>query len=238
MSYEKLAPLLDTDIWRFLLGGLVVTVQVAILSIVISLVLGTVLAVCRLSPVRLLSWPARLYVEALRSLPPFLILVYVFFGTHRLGFELPTLIAVVLGLAAYHSAKAAEVVRAGILSIEKGQVEAARSLGLSNLETMFSVVFPQAFQRLLPPLVSELILIVKGTSIGSVLGLNELLKRAIITYQLYFNPLEMLFAVGIIYWTICFSLSRLGRRLETGGVQRAERRAAIAQQTMAGATAE
>lgn len=238
MAYDKLAPFLDVDIWRFLLGGLLVTIQVAIMAIALSLVAGTLLAVCRLSPIRALSFPARAYVETLRSLPPFLVLVYVFFGSHRLGFELPTLIAVVLGLAAYHSAKMAEIVRAGILSIDRGQVEAARSLGLTYRQTMADVVFPQAFRRLLPPLVSELILTVKGTSIGSVLGLNEVLKRGTIMYQFYFNPLETLAVVGMLYWLLCYGLSRLGRRLEASGAQKAEQRAAAAQHTTAAAAAQ
>jgi His/Glu/Gln/Arg/opine family amino acid ABC transporter permease subunit len=226
MLFGNFAPFLDPDIWRFLLEGLALTLQVAIAAILLSLLLGTVLALLRLSGLPPLAWPATAYVETVRSLPSFLVLVYVFFGVYRLGLELPTMLAVVLGLSVYHGAKEAEVVRAGILSIEKGQLEAARSLGLTYGQTLFEIVLPQAFRRMLPPLVSELILTIKNTSIGAVIGLNELLKRGIIIYQQYLNPIETLCVVAVLYWLLCYGLSLVSRQLEAEAAQRAERRAA------------
>ncbi len=225
MSYASVAPLLDPDIWRFLLGGLVLTGQVAVMAVVLSIVAGTLLAMGRLSRVPPISIPTTAYVEAMRSLPSFLVLMYVFFGVYRLGFQLPTLAAVVLGLTVYHSSKIAEVIRAGIQSIEKGQVEAARSLGLTYTQTMLNVVFPQAFRRMVPALVSELILCLKNTSIGCVVGLNELTRRGIIIYQQYYNPIETLLVVAALYWVLCYALSSVSRHLEMESAQKAERRA-------------
>lgn len=226
MALGNFGPFLDPDIWRFLLQGLALTIQTAVLAIAFSVVLGTLLALLRLSRILPLALPAAAYVETVRSLPSFLVLVYVFFGVYRLGLELPTMLAVVLGLTVYHGAKEAEVIRAGIQSIEKGQVEAARSLGLTYAQTMAAIVLPQAFRRMLPPLVSELILTIKNTSIGAVIGLNELLKRGIIIYQQYLNPIETLLVVALLYWVLCYGLSLVSRRLEAEAAQRAERRAA------------
>lgn len=218
----RLAPLLDPDILRFLMGGLGLTLAVAIGTIFLSLIGGTLLAICRLSHFRPLSLVAAAYIETIRSLPSFLVLIYVYFAVYRAAIDIGTVGAVVLGLTVYHSAKCGEVVRAGIQSIDKGQVEASRSLGLGFVQTLRSVVFPQAFRRMLPPLVSELILAIKNTSIGSIVGLNELLRRGTIVYQQYFNPIEALALIALIYWALCFGLSSIARRLEMSGAQQAE----------------
>ncbi len=225
----RIAALLDPAILRFLAGGLGLTVAVAIGTIALSVVGGTLLALGRLSPWRPVSLAAGACVEGLRSLPSFLVLTCVYFAIYRAKLEVGTVVAVVLGLAVYHSAKMAEVIRAGIQSIDRGQVEAARSLGLGFARTMADVVLPQAFRRMLPPLVSELVLCIKNTSIGSIVGLNELLRRGTIVYQQYFNPIETLVLIALVYWALCFGLSRLGRRLEASGADRAEqmRRATI-----------
>lgn len=219
----RLAALFDPDILRFLAGGLGLTLAVAVGTIALSLIGGTLLAMARLSPWRPASLAAAAYVETIRSLPSFLVLIYVYFAVYRAKFEIGTIAAVVLGLTVYHSAKMAEVVRAGIQSIDKGQVEAARSLGLSFMQAMSSVVLPQAFRRMLPPLVSELVLCIKNTSIGSIVGLNELLRRGTIVYQQYFNPIETLLLIALIYWALCFGLSQVARRLEVSGAQLVER---------------
>ncbi len=219
----RIAALLDLDILRFLAGGLGLTLLVAVGTILLSLVGGTLLAVCRLSVFRPMALVAAAYVETIRSLPSFLVLVFVYFTLYRASFDLGTVGAVILGLTVYHSAKCAEVVRAGIQSIDKGQVEAARSLGLGFTQALSSVVLPQALRRMLPPLVSELILCIKNTSIGSIVGLNELLRRGTIVYQQYFNPIETLALIAIVYWALCFGLSSLARRLELSGAQQAER---------------
>jgi putative glutamine transport system permease protein len=217
------APLFEADIARFLLGGLGLTLAAATATIVLSLAGGTVLALCRIAALRPLALAAGAYVEGVRSLPSFLVLVFVYFGVFRAGLDLGTLAAVVLGLTTYHSAKAAEIVRAGILSVDRGQTEAARSLGLSYLQTMASIVLPQGLRRMLPPLVSELVLCIKNTSIGSIVGLNELFRRGTIVYQQFFNPIETLLLLAVVYWAMCFGLSLVAQRLETGAAQRAER---------------
>jgi len=232
MELSRIQPLLDPAILRFLGGGLALTLTVATAAVILSLLGGTVLAICRLSRFRPVALAAAGYVEGIRSLPSFLVLIYVYFGAYRMSFDLGTVGSVILGLTVYHSAKLAEVVRAGIQSIDRGQVEAARSLGLGFMQTMWSVVLPQGFRRMLPPLVSELVLCIKNTSIGFVVGLNELLRRGTIVYQEYFNPIETLALIAIVYWAICFGLSSAARRLELSGAQRAERASALSSEAL------
>jgi putative glutamine transport system permease protein len=225
----RLDALLDPAILGFLAGGLGLTLVVALGTIALSLVGGTVLAICRLSTIRAISFAATAYVETIRSLPSFLVLVFVYFSLYRASLDIGPVAAVILGLTVYHSAKAAEVVRAGIQSIDKGQVEAARSLGLSFMQTMAGVVLPQGLRRMLPPLVSELVLCIKNTSIGSIVGLNELLRRGTIVYQQSFNPMETLALIAFVYWVLCFGLSSFARRLELSGAQQAERSRLVTQ---------
>lgn len=201
-------------IWLFLGHGLAQTVKAAGFSIALSLVVGALVAAARLSGTRLLAWPAAVFALAIRSVPSYLILLTVFFGAYAVGVRLSALVAIVLGLALYHGAKVSEIARGAFQSVERGQVEAARSLGLSHGQTLRTVVWPQAVGRLQPPLASECILCVKNTSLGSLVGLDEVLKRGEIVYQKYVNPMETLMVIGAIYWVICFSLSLVSRRVE------------------------
>lgn len=210
----------DARTWIFLGNGLLVTVQVALAAIILSMVFGVLFALARLARFHLVHYPAVAYIEGIRALPVFLLIIYVFFASARFGAQLPVEWAVVLALTIYTSAVNAEIVRAGILSIEKGQVEAARSLGLTYTQMMRYVVLPQALQRMIPPLVSQFITLLKDTSLGTVIGLLELLRRGEIIYRGTYqgrvnnNPIESLLVVSIIYFILCYSLSGLSLRLE------------------------
>lgn len=216
----KWAFVTDPALLSFLLGGLGFTLGVAVGAIVLSTLFGTVLALARLSPWKLVRLPALLYVEVVRSLPSFLVIVYVFFGAGRLGLGLSTPASVVLGLAIYAAALNAEIIRAGILSIERGQVEAARALGLSGRQIFVTVVMPQAIRRMAPALASQFVTLTKSTSYGAVIGLHEFLRRGVIIYSRYFNPVEVLLFVGIVYFLVCTGLSSLVARMERTPDQR------------------
>lgn len=224
MTYSKILPLLDPDIWKFLLGGLALTLEAAAAAMLLSVFVGTLLALCRISRSPLVSILACAYVETIRSLPVFLIMIFAYFGIYRLSFELPSVGTVVLGLTIYHSAKNAEIIRAGIQSTPKGLWEAGYSQGLSYLQILRYIVLPPAFRRMTPPLVGELIVCLKNTSIGSVVGLNELLRRGTIVYQQYLNPMETLIVVAFLYWCLCYGLSLVSRRLEIPAQGRAAQR--------------
>lgn len=210
----KWAVFLDPGIWAFLWTGVRITLAMAAFAVSTSLVAGVVLALCRLSRFPLIRYPAACYVEVVRALPVLLIIFFTFFGAARAGLGLNAFGAGALALALYTSAINAEIVRAGITSIDRGQWEAARSLGLSYPQTLRHVVLPQALRRVVPPQVSQIITLLKDTSLAAVIGVQELTKRAQIIYQAEFNPLQALFVAACIYFVVNYSLSRLSRRWE------------------------
>jgi putative glutamine transport system permease protein len=216
----------DVNTWLFLWDGLIITVRVAIVSTVLSIIFGIIFALGRLSSLSIIRRPAAFYVEVVRALPVFLLIIWTFFALPKLGLQVPVEVAVIAALTIYTTSVVAEIIRAGILSIEKGQMEAARSLGFSYLEAMRYIILPQALRRMVPPLVSQFITLLKDTSLGTVLGLRELLRSGEIIYrgvykgQLNNNPIETLFVVAIIYFILCYSLSLLSQRLELSRVVR------------------
>jgi His/Glu/Gln/Arg/opine family amino acid ABC transporter permease subunit len=217
------APFFDHHTWQFLWRGLQTTIFVSIVASILSLVTGVLLALGRLSRPRLVRMPAILYIETMRALPVFLMIIFVFFALPKLGMQVPVAWAVIFALTLYNSSVVAEIVRAGILSIEKGQTEAARSLGFGYAQTMRFIILPQALQRMIPPLVAQFITLLKDTSLGVVIGMTELLRTGEILYRgvykgkLSNNPLETLFVVAMIYFLLCYSLSLVSNRLERRG---------------------
>jgi glutamate transport system permease protein len=207
-------PYTEPAIWRFLLIGLVTTLQAAMLGIGLSLVVGTIVAAGRVSGQWPLAIPATVFAQVFRSLPSYLILLTVFFGLHALGMQMSPLMAIAVGLAVYHGAKVSEIIRGSVQSVERVQIETARSIGLTRWQTLVHVLWPQAFRRMQPALVSELILCVKNTSLGPLVGLDELVRRGEIVYQKYVNPIETFVVIGALFWVMCFSLSRLSHYLE------------------------
>ena len=214
MTPSGWAFLSDPALVRFLLWGVGVTLAVAAGAVFGSTILGTILALLRLSPWRALRIPATAYVEIVRGLPSFLVIVYVFFAAGRLELGLSVPAAVILGLSLYGASLSAEIIRAGILSIERGQLDAARALGLSPFQCLAYVVAPQAIRRMAPALAGQFVTLTKSTAYGSVIGLNELLQRGVIIYSRYLNPAEILCVVGLTYFVLCSTLSSLVALLE------------------------
>lgn len=224
MSLEQLRHFVDPDKWqpllllsslRFLGIGLLLTLQITVVTAALSLVVGTLLAMLRLSRRGPVHYPAVLVIEVIRALPVLFIILFTYFLLLRLHVNLPLWVVATIGLTAYTSAIVAEIVRAGIASIETGQVEAARALGLGYGATMRHVVLPQALRRMVPPLISQLITLLKDTSLASAIGLAELLTQGQILYRFYGNPLQALLFVALAYFVINTALSRASRRLET-----------------------
>jgi His/Glu/Gln/Arg/opine family amino acid ABC transporter permease subunit len=235
LSGAGFEPFSHWPIWRFLLEGLWVSVQIALYAIVLSVVIGMLMAVARLAPNRFARWLATTYVEVFRATPLLLLIFFIFFGAGRVDLsaltDIPLLShlvddrghldrqpAVVAALALYNSAVVAEIMRAGILSIPRGTIEAARSLGLTYLQAMRYVALPMATRRMAPGLVSQLITLFKDTSLASILSILELLRSAQIVYDspAYNNTLEVLLVVSMMYFIPCYALSLLARRLERG----------------------
>jgi glutamate transport system permease protein len=220
----------DPAIWRFFGEGLWQTVTLSVASVLLSFAVGLVFALSRLSSRRWIRWPATAYVEALRAVPVLLLIVYfgikgssLFRPVFGPEFELPRFWAGVLGLSLYTSAVLAEIIRAGIISLPRGQSEASRALGLSHAQSMRFVVLPQALRLMVPAMMGQLTTVIKDTSLVGTIGVFDLLRQGRTIYTQFFNPVEVLLIVAGIYFAICFVLSQLSRRLELGRVPREAR---------------
>jgi His/Glu/Gln/Arg/opine family amino acid ABC transporter permease subunit len=221
---------LDPAIWGFFFEGLRETIYISVLSVALSFPVGLLFALGRLSRRRWISWPSILYIEGVRALPVLLLIVYfgikgsaLFQPIFGADFELPRFWAGVLGLSMYTSAVLAEIIRAGIVSLPRGQTEAARALGLSHAQTMRSVILPQGLRLMVPAVMAQLTTVIKDTSLVGTIGIFELLRQGRTIYTQFFNPIEVLLIVATIYFVICFALSQASRRLELGYTPKAAR---------------
>jgi len=200
---------------RSLMEGLLVTLEVAASAIVLSFVFGIILGILRYTKLPVLSQLALLYIEVMRNLPLLLIIFFGYFGLRDMGIELPVTMAAITGLTVFTSALIAEIVRSGLNSVEKGQIEAARAQGFTYSQTLWYIILPQALKRMIPPLVSQFITLVKDTSLAVVISLEEIMHNAQIVYNKYVNAtIPLLILVAFIYFTINYSLSRVSRYLE------------------------
>jgi glutamate transport system permease protein len=215
LAEAKWRPLTQFAILKFLFLGLVATLKVAAVSMSLAVVAGAMLALGRLARNRAVRWVSGAWVEVFRAIPLLLLIYFSARGMPRLGVDLPVFWYLVLGLVLYNSAVLGEIFRAGILSLDKGQSEAAFALGLSYWQTMFLVVIPQAVRRMVPAIVSQLVTLLKDTSLGFILPYEELLRRAQIVGEVPGKPvLQSLSLAAAIYIAVNFTLGRTASRLE------------------------
>ncbi len=196
--------------WKIgpLTQGLWVTIWISLVSGFVGLVIGLITGLCRLSPNPTLRGLAVLYIELIRG-TPLLVQIFIFYFFIGTVLNLDRIVAGVGALALFVGAYIAEIIRAGIQSIAKGQTEAARSLGMSSTETMIYIVLPQAFKRVLPPLAGQFISLIKDSSLVSVIAITDLTKsgREIITSN--FATFEIWFTVALLYLVVTSLLSQL-----------------------------
>src|SRR3954466_4969072 len=194
-----LKPSVIASTWPKILDGMLITVELGIAVVVSGLLLGLVLALIRTAQIRLINAVLVVCVDVLRAVPPLVMVLIVYFGLPNVGLTLPSFAVLWLGLALVLAAFAEEIFWAGILSVRRGQWDAARSTGLSFGETLVFVVLPQTVRMVLPPLVNRTIAITKNTALGTVIGVPELLNQA--TTQVSFlsnaTPLTMA-AIGYL----------------------------------------
>jgi len=200
--------------WRFLLEGLVETVRVAAVAMLCSMAVGLVLALGRLSLTAPVRWLFTTWVEFFRGVPVVLLIFFSFFGLPRFGLDWSAFWYLVLGLTLYNSAVLGEIFRAGILSLERGQMEGALAIGLTYWRAMGFVVIPQAARRMIPAVVSQLVTVLKDTALGSIIAYEELTRRADILGQARKNQLQSFFVAALLYLVVNLVLSRIARRLE------------------------
>jgi putative glutamine transport system permease protein len=199
----------------FLGKGLLITIWLAIVSIAVSFVFGSLLAIFRYSKTLVLAQLAFVYTEIVRNLPLILILYFAFFGLPEFGLQLSIFWKMAIGLILFEISQLAEIVRGGLNSIEKGQIEAARSTGMTYRQTLFHIIIPQAFKRMIPALVSQFITIVKDTSYTAMFGLMDVLNAAQIIWNQQFSFIfPIIILVAVLYFVINFTLSSLSLRIE------------------------
>lgn len=216
------------DVWTsMLVTGLGATLRAAAFAAAIAAAIGVVLAVLRMTQAPLVRIPTAAIIEIFRGLP---VVLLMFFGVLALG--LPIFSGVVFGLVVYNSAVIAEILRAGIVSLPKGQSEAAYAIGLTRTQTLFTILLPQAVRRMLPTLVSQLVVLLKDTSLGFIIGYAELLRRIQTNTQFFGQDYWFQFFVvgAAIYIAVNFTLSRVAVWLERRGTAKAAGGVAAADQ--------
>jgi glutamate transport system permease protein len=207
------------DVWNSLLvTGLGATAKAAGVAALLAAVSGVILSIGRMARPALIRLPTTVVIEFFRGLP---VVLMMFFGVIAIG--LPIFWGVVFGLVVYNSAIIAEILRAGVASLPKGQSEAAYAVGLTRSQTLFTILLPQAIRRMLPSLVSQLVVLLKDTSLGFIIGYAELLRRIQTNTQFFGQRYWFQFFVvgAAIYITVNFVLSRLAVTLERRGTRKA-----------------
>jgi len=197
-----------------ILNGMVVTIEIAVVVVITGILLGLALAVVRAFRVRAINVLIVVLVDVLRALPPLVLILLVYFGLPNVGINVPSFAVLWLVLSLVLAAFAEEIFWAGILSIPKGQWEAARSTGLGFLATLAHVVLPQAVRLAVPPLTNRTIAITKNTALGTVIGVSEILNQATAAQSFSGNATPLM--MGAIAYLILFvPVVVLGRFLET-----------------------
>ncbi|CAH1855384.1 amino acid ABC transporter permease [Convivina intestini] len=197
---------------NYLLGGLAITVGVSVISVIISLIVGSVIGIIQFEEMPYFSSFVGTINNIIRNLPLLLIIFFVYFALPRIGVHLPIFLATVIAMSTFESAMLAEIVRGGLASIDIGQFEGARANGLNNMETMWYIILPQAYKKMIPPIISQLISLVKDTSLASGIVLAEMTYRGQIVYaqnSTYIVP--VLVMLTVVYFLLNYGLSLIAK---------------------------
>ena len=205
------------------LGGLALTLVLAAGALVLALPLGVVLGLARVSPWRAVRWPVTGLVFVVRGTPLLMVIFWAYFFLPSVtGVKTGQFTTMLLALVIFNAAYLAEIVRAGIVGLPRGQMECARALGLPYVHAMRLVVLPQALRSMLPSLVNQFVSTIKETSLGYIIGLTEVSFIATqINTQVFTRPAEVFGTLGLTYFVLCFGLSRLAYGLERRLARRA-----------------
>ncbi|HEJ6783172.1 TPA: ABC transporter permease subunit [Staphylococcus aureus] len=199
----------------FFLKGIKITILISLIGVALGSILGAFVALMKLSKIKIISWIASIYIEILRGTPMLVQVFIVFFGiTAALGLDISALVCGTIALVINSSAYIAEIIRAGINAVDKGQMEAARSLGLNYRQTMKSVIMPQAIKNILPALVNEFVTLIKESSIVSTIGVGEIMFNAQVVQGISFDPFTPLLVAAALYFVLTFVLTRIMNMIE------------------------
>ncbi len=233
LTGEKWGPLVNpyhpnfVALWTGLGGALLNNIVAAVLAMALSLVIGTVLALTRITSARWYRWAVVSFIELFRGLPVVIAIFLAYRILPEVGIELSKLWYLVIGLTAYNCVIIAEIVRSGIASLPRGQAEAGAAIGLTRGQSLRLIQLPQAFRVMLPALISQLVVVFKDTSLGFIILYLESVRFARIAILELDNPLQLFFVLAVIFIVINYLLSRFAEwaerwlsRASTGGLHR------------------
>lgn len=198
--------------WAFLVKGMLGTLASAAMAAVIALTFGLVLLLGRLSRLRLVRWPSIALIEFLRGTPTLLLIYVCFLVLPSAGIKLSTYWMLTLPIGLSTAAVVAEVYRAGVLAVPRGQADAARSLGMTEAQVFFFVVFPQALRYIVPALVAQMVIVVKDTTFGYVVTYGELMQNAKVLVANYNSLVPVYLVVAVLYCLVNYAISRASKR--------------------------
>jgi polar amino acid transport system permease protein len=198
------------------LGGLALTLVLAVSGLICAFPLAVLVGIARTSPSRWFAWPAAIVVHSLRGLPVLMLLFWAYFAVPLItGKSISGVTTIICALVIYETAFLGEVIKGGILAIPVGQVEAARSLGLEYFQTLRDIILPQALFNMIPSILNQLISLIKNTSLAYIISVNDLTFAAYqVNTELLTKPFQVYFILAMIYFLLCYSLSTFVGRIE------------------------
>ena len=198
------------------LGGLAMSILLALGGVFGAFWLGLLFGLMRLSKKKWIKWPAVVYIEIIRGTPLLMVIFWFYFlAPIILGHTLPETTSALTAFIVFTSAYIAEIVRAGVIALPKGQTEAARGTGLSHYQTMVYVILPQSLRNMIPSFVNQFVSLTKDTSLAYIIGVNELTRTATqVNNRTLIAPTEIFITIAVLYFIICYVLTATSRRLE------------------------
>lgn len=211
LDYSSILPF-----WPVFLEGAWMTVKFSVISLILGLILGIIGGMCKTSNIKVLNAIASVYTWIFRGTPLLVQLYIIYFGLAQIGLQFEPFMAGIIGMALNTGAYITEIIRSGIQAVEKGQTEAAVSLGMSKPVLMFRVIGPQAIKIAIPPLVNQFIMTIKNSSMVSTITITELFRTGEMVITTTFRPLETYTVIGALYLVMTSILMLIGRKLEKG----------------------
>jgi polar amino acid transport system permease protein len=200
--------------WPLILRGLLLTIAASGIALILSLIIGAVIVLARLSRNRLAVYAAMAFVEVMRDLPFMVVLFLIFYLLPAFGIRLPAFAVGVITLSLYAAAYFSEIMRGAIQSVPKGQMESARATGMSRAKALRRVIAPQMMGYFLPAATNQAVTIVKESSMLSTITVTELTMVSQVVQGYTYSPIEVFALVSILYWLMCTGVARIGRKLE------------------------
>lgn len=200
---------------RFLLNGLWITIVVSVVSIAFSFVIGSILGTVRYMKIKYVSEIVGFIIDLIRNLPLLLIIFFTYFALPKVGIHFNVMISTIVAMTIFESAMLAEIVRSGIKAVPTGQLEGARANGLSFYQALWYILLPQAYKKMIPPIVSQFVSLIKDTSLATIIMLPEVTFRAQTIYaQKPSQIIPMFLMLAILYFILNFTISRVGTYID------------------------